>query len=131
MSAKRLYRHLRENGIVVTLKEATDLRAAWLDTFPEMARHMDRQPMKVDPYARYGSKADIDETGMEDTAPGKKYKTTTITGFVRSRASFNAAANTDFQNPVAILAKEALWQLEQVGLGDRLVNFVHNLHCAR
>ena len=127
MSAKRLYRHLRENGIVVTLAEATELRAAWLHTFPEMQKHMDRQPMKTDPYARYGSKEDIDETGMEDTTPGKKYQTTTITGFVRSRASFNAAANTDFQNPVAIVAKEALWQLEQAGLGDRLINFVHNL----
>ena len=33
--------------------------------------------------------------------------------------------NTDFQNPVAHLAKEALWNLEMAGLGNRMLNFVH------
>lgn len=126
MSGKRLYRHLRESGIVVTLDKAVELRAIWLKTFPEMKKHMERTPIKEDPYAKYGLRKDTEEEEEEQDNKRDLYKTTTITGFVRNRATYNAACNTDFQNPVAVLAKEAMWNVEQAGLGSRLTNFVHD-----
>lgn len=125
MSGKRLYRHLRESGIVVTLDKAVELRSIWLKTFPEMKKHMDRRPIKEDPYAKYGLRKDIEEEEEDQENKRDLYKTTTITGFVRNRATYNAACNTDFQNPVAVLAKEAMWNVEQAGLGNRILNFVH------
>lgn len=126
MSGKRLYRHLRESGIVVTLDKAVELRAIWLKTFPEMKKHMERTPIKEDPYAKYGLRKDMEEEEEEQENKRDLYKTTTITGFVRNRATYNAACNTDFQNPVAILAKEAMWNVEQAGLGSRLLAFIHD-----
>lgn len=126
MSGKRLYRHLRESGIVVTLDKAVELRAIWLKTFPEMKKHMERTPIMKDPYAKYGLRKEIEEEEEEQENKRDLYKTTTITGFVRNRATYNAACNTDFQNPVAVLAKEAMWNVEQAGLGSRLTNFVHD-----
>ena len=141
MGSVRLYQHLRENGLNVTRKEAEDLLNCWLSTFPEMKQHFNsRPPIKFDPYARYGyENEDGDLEGGLDDDPFKEkrktrklYKAQTITGFIRNRATQNAACNCDFQNPVAHLAKEALWNLEMAGLGDRLFCFVHNqLHCAR
>ena len=134
MAAPRLYRHLRESGIKTTMEEAEHLRRTWLDTYTEMKFHFQRTPIQFDQYARYGMKTDEDEYDLEtfddDPAAEKKkgrklFKTTTITGFVRNRAVESAACNTDFQNPVAHLAKEALWNLEMAGLGNRMLNFVH------
>lgn len=131
MMARRLYRHLRESGIKVTLEEASELRNVWLYTFSEMQQHFAKVPMKNDPYARYGinedAEDDLDDDPMKDKRKDRKlYEVTTITGFKRSRAVENAAMNTEFQNPVAHLAKEALWNLELAGLGPRLLNFCHD-----
>ena len=133
MGPARLYQHLRENGLKVTRKEAEDLLNCWLSTFPEMNEHFNSRPaIKFDPYARYGIKTEIGEGVELEEDPFKEKRKTrklfraqTITGFVRNRATQNAACNCDFQNPVAHLAKEALWNLESAGLGDRLFCFVH------
>ena len=134
MGPARLYQHLRENGLKVTRKEAEDLLNCWLSTFPEMQYHFNSRPViKNDPYSRYGiGSAPGEEGGGFDDDPFKEkrktrklYRAQTITGFVRNRATQNAACNCDFQNPVAHLAKEALWNLEMAGLGDRLFCFVH------
>lgn len=135
MATKRLYRHLRESGIKTTMEEADKLRTAWLETFTEMNKHFSRKPIGINEKARYGMKSaeddeeedDYEEDPLADKKRGKDlYLTTTITGFIRNRATFNATCNTDFQNPVAHVAKEALWNLEAVGLGNRMLNFVHD-----
>ena len=134
MGPARLYQHLRENGLKVTRKEAEDLLNCWLSTFPEMNFHFNsREPIRNDPYARYGIHTEQDEREelkedpfAEKRKTRKLYRAQTITGFVRNRATQNAACNCDFQNPVAHVAKEALWNLECAGLGDRLFCFVHN-----
>ena len=141
MGPARLYQHLRENGLKVTRKEAEDLLNCWLSTFPEMQYHFNSRPViKNDPYSRYGiGSAPGEDGGGFDDDPFKEkrktrklYRAQTITGFVRNRATQNAACNCDFQNPVAHLAKEALWNLEMAGLGNRLFCFVHKrFHCAR
>ena len=46
MKTRRLYQHLRESGVKVTMQEADELRRTWLAAFPEMKLHMDRQPIK-------------------------------------------------------------------------------------
>ena len=137
MGPARLYQHLRENGLKVTKKEAEDLLNCWLSTFPEMNEHFNsRPPIRRDKWARYGVVTEEGEGGGLDDDPFKEkrktrqlYKAVTITGFVRNRATQNAACNCDFQNPVAHLAKEALWNLECAGLGDRLFCFVHESSC--
>lgn len=126
MGNERLYRHLRTQGVKVTRQEAAKLRTAWLNTFPEMNYHFEsKTPVKKDPNERYRQEQDEEEIDKDDT--GERYIVKTITGFVRNRATINAACNTDFQNPVAHVAKEALWNLEEFGLGPRLLNFVHNV----
>lgn len=123
MGNERLYRHLRVQGVKVTRAEAAKLRKAWLDTFPEMQQHFEsKEQVKIDSFARYTN--DEEDDSLEEDN-GKRYRVKTITGFIRNRASINAACNTDFQNPVAHVAKEALWNLEEFGLGPRLTNFVH------
>lgn len=136
MGPARLYQHLRENGLKVTRKEAEDLLNCWLSTFPEMKYHFNsRQPLKKDPYERYGINVEAGETVDDelDNDPFKDkrknrqlFRAKTITGFVRNRATANAACNCDFQNPVAHLAKEALWNLECAGIGDRALAFIHD-----
>lgn len=133
MKGKRLYQHLRECGIKATLQEAFQLRETWLRTFKEMNLHFARTPLRQDPRERYAwIPASDDDTSTEDNDPkadkrkGRQlYEVTTITGFRRNRTVINSCLNTEFQNPVAHLAKEALWNFERTGLGNRLLNFVH------
>ena len=135
MKGKRLYQHLRECGIKATLQEAFQLRETWLRTFKEMNLHFARTPLRQDPRERYAwIPASDDDTSTEDADPkadkrkGRQlYEVTTITGFRRNRTVINSCLNTDFQNPVAHLAKEALWNFERTGLGNRLLNFVHGI----
>lgn len=130
MKGKRLYQHLRECGIKATLQEAFQLRETWLRTFKEMNLHFARTPLRQDPRERYAwIPASDDDTSTEDADPkadkrkGRQlYEVTTITGFRRNRTVINSCLNTEFQNPVAHLAKEALWNFERAGLGSRLLN---------
>ena len=135
MGGRRLYQHLRESGIKATLQEAFQLREAWLRTFKEMNLHFARTPLRQDPKERYAwipaSDDDISTENNDPKADKRKgrqlYEVTTITGFKRNRTVINSCLNTEFQNPVAHLAKEALWNFERAGLGNRLLNFVHGI----
>ena len=117
------------------MQEAFQLRETWLRTFKEMNLHFARTPLRQDPRERYAwIPASDDDTSTEDNDPkadkrkGRQlYEVTTITGFRRNRTVINSCLNTDFQNPVAHLAKEALWNFERTGLGNRLLNFVHGI----
>lgn len=134
MGGRRLYQHLRESGIKATLQEAFQLREAWLRTFKEMNLHFARTPLRQDPKERYAwipaSDDDISTENNDPKADKRKgrqlYEVTTITGFKRNRTVINSCLNTEFQNPVAHLAKEALWNFERAGLGNRLLCFVHD-----
>lgn len=134
MGGRRLYQHLRESGIKATLQEAFQLREAWLRTFKEMNLHFARTPLRQDPRERYAwipaSDDDISTENNDPKADKRKgrqlYEVTTITGFKRNRTVINSCLNTEFQNPVAHLAKEALWNFERAGLGNRLLCFVHD-----
>lgn len=114
---------MRESGIKVTKEEAADLRGIWIDTFTEMKEHFKRVPMAKDKNERY--EEDDIEYDEASKALGN-YAVETITGFKRSRGRESAICNSDFQNPVAHMAKEALWNLHLAGLGPNLVNFVHD-----
>ena len=133
MKTRRLYQHLRESGVKVTMQEADELRRTWLAAFPEMKLHMDRQPIKKDPYERYawqpgeGEYDNFDDDPKAEKRKGRDlYFVETITGFRRNRVTYNSCLNTEFQNPVAHLAKESMWNLERAGLGPRLLNMVHD-----
>ena len=87
---------------------------------------MVRTPIKKDIYSRYGFRSEEDDDEDVEESSFDRYRVETITGFVRNRATYNACMNTEFQHPVAELAKLALWNLELAGLGPRLINFVHD-----
>lgn len=116
MKARRFHQHLRENGINMSLDEAAKLREKWFECYPEMTKFIDRQKITSKP---------------KKIPEGHDYKAVTITGFIRNYATYNASLNTRFQQPVAHLAKKALWTLENYvlpngdRLGNRLLNFVH------
>lgn len=125
MGNERLYVHLRTSGIKVTRAEAANLKRSWLNTFPEMQQHFNRTPIKEDSKTIYNFNT-LDEGEEEGEVSKERFKVKTITGFVRNRATINAACNTDFQHPVAVVAKEGLWNMEECGLGHRFLNFVHD-----
>lgn len=114
------------------MAEAASLRTAWLSTFTEMNMHFDsKKPIKHDPYARYGYNTEEDDSLDDDPFKEKRttqplYNVVTTTGFRRGRAVGSAACNTEFQNPVAHMAKEGMWNFELAGLGDRLLLMCHD-----
>lgn len=90
-------------GVDLSMKQCEDLKALWLDMFPEMRKHL--KP-------------------TADNKHADMYIAQTINGRVRRKASFCAACNYQFQGLSADGAKMALWFLYM----DRyqVVNFVHD-----
>jgi DNA polymerase I-like protein with 3'-5' exonuclease and polymerase domains len=103
MSDTTFLNNQRKTGnIEMTPAEATELRTAWFDAFPEMDKHM--QPTRE---------------GNSD-----RYIATNIFGMTRRNCSFNSACNLQFQSIAAIGAKYAGWKLYRAKMP--IVNFVHD-----
>jgi len=93
----------RKNGnIEMTQAEATELRAAWFEAFPEMEQHM--KPTRE---------------GNTD-----RYIATNIFGMTRRNCSFNSACNLQFQSIAAIGAKYAGWKLYRAKMP--MIAFIHD-----
>ena len=128
MSAKSFYKHCREGGVQLTFDEAESMRSAWINTFKEMRDHS--KPKEL--YSRssvawhYGLDLDDEEEEEQDERPRQEYVATCINGMVRNHCSYNAAMNVQFQAIVAYGAKLAGWNLVYAGLGDRLLNYIHD-----
>ena len=125
---KTFLRNCREQGIKMTLEEATAMREAWISTFTEMKKHMNpEKALSLNGSARaYGmERIDPEEEEEEDEGKGREYMCRLPSGQIRNRCSYNAACNTQFQGTTALGAKLAGWYLVYNGYGDRLVNFVH------
>lgn len=131
MSANRLWINSREQGIVMSLEEATELRETWIRTFREMKFHMNPEEMPVGSRAmrQYGQEGASEDEPEEDNAGHEKqlFRARLINGMLRSRSSYCSALNFQFQGLVACGAKLAGWNLlYYAGMGDRIVNFVHD-----
>lgn len=129
MGARMFYQHCREGGLNITREETDFMRDAWIATFSEMQRHMQPKPIPPSDKIRrkYGFVPDDDDE-LEDPDQGRQlFIAHCIDGFTRNRASRNAALNVQFQALVAHGAKVAGWNiLYRLGMGDRLLNFVHD-----
>jgi hypothetical protein len=90
-------------GVQVTVEEAADLRKLWLETFPEMDKHL-KPPQ--DPYHK----------GM--------YIGQTLTGRLKYNTTYCAATNAVFQGLSADGTKVTLWYMTKAGI--KLVNFIHD-----
>lgn len=90
-------------GVMLTEDQCKELKVTWLDTFPEMVRHL--KP-------------------LVDSQFNDMYVAQTTNGRRRSNASFCAACNYWFQGLAADGAKMALWFLYLDRY--RVVNFVHD-----
>lgn len=127
------YQHCREGGLQATKEETDYMRDSWISTFKEMRDHMNLTPLP--PTSAIGRLYGVTEEDPDDADPdqGRQlFRATCITGFVRNRASRNAAANVQFQSVVATGSKLAGWNLlYDLGMGDRLTAFIHDeyLYC--
>lgn len=154
MSADRFYQHCRSLGMQLSMKDAEEMRAAWIIAFSEMTQHL--RPEKAvalqhdspvthsfysipwtpgadedeyeddepdDDYADNDGSGDIEDMRVVSKLA---YSARTITGFFRNRCSYNAAMNLQFQGLAAEGTKEAGWELLKLGLGPRLLNYVHD-----
>jgi len=115
LGAAKFVAYAKANGLDITLKEAKDLRAAWLNTWPEMESYF----KAVDGMMTEAGEGTI-----------LQYRSLRVRGGVR----YTAACNTFFQGPVADGAKAALFDVArkcyaapQSSLyGCRLVLFLHD-----
>ncbi len=115
LAAKTFLAYAKGYGVSLTLEEAESLLEFWVESFPEMEKHL--QPTG-DGSAKKVNKS----TGEEETFT--VYRAETITGRVRSKASYCSACNYPFQGLVADGAKWAMWYLWLEGF--RMVNFIHD-----
>lgn len=130
MGARMFYQHCREGGLKVTREETDFMREAWLSTFKEMSRHMNPEVAVSNmPLRHFGMRDDEDENEEldGDEKPRQLFIARCINGFVRNRASRNAACNAQFQALVAYGAKIAGWNMVyKGGLEDNFIAFVHD-----
>jgi len=115
LAAKTFLAYAKGYGVDLTLEEATSLLEFWVDSFPEMQKHLqpvgDGQASKVNK-----------STGERESF--SVFRAETITGRVRAKASYCSACNYPFQGLVADGAKWAMWYLWLEGF--RMVNFIHD-----
>ena len=133
MKAKRFYQHCRSQGIDITMDEAANMRECWISAFTEMEKHMTvvaaaiDQKKATDKFYKMGADYEDDDEDQDDSdgAP-RTCSAEAITGMFRNACTENSALNFQFQSVAAYGAKEAGWNLLRLGLGPRLVNFVHD-----
>lgn len=126
LGAKKFVAYCKQSGIVLTIPQAEEIKQSWLTMWPEMRqyfRHINDSMFEGD---------DEDEQGRPN-----KYATITqlVSGRVRGRTRYTAAANGYFQGLAADLAKHACYELakacyvpghNKVLYGSRTVVFVHD-----
>lgn len=133
MKAKRFYAHCRAQGISISEQDAATMRDQWIATFVEMQQHMtkvDKADSTIKTRKYYSSNGDDDDEDAEiqdaENGAPRIYSARAITGMFRNACTENSALNFQFQSLAACGAKEAGWELMKLGLGPRLVNFVHD-----
>ena len=100
---------------MLEVEEARELITFWKDVaFPEIKLHL--QPPGDGKVTR------VNEFGDPDTF--EVYRAQTITGRIRSKASYCSACNYAFQGLAADGAKLAMWDLWKKGYP--MVNFIHD-----
>jgi DNA polymerase I-like protein with 3'-5' exonuclease and polymerase domains len=102
LSATTFVDYAKGYGLTVSLEESRALRAAWLEAFPEMEKHL--QP-------------DFD-------AENEWYIAKTLTGRLRTHCSYTEACNSVFQGLAADGAKLMLWECFKRNIP--ILNFVHD-----
>lgn len=140
--------YARNYKVDLSLDEAKELIAMWLDAFPEMKEHL-KHPVDTH-WTLVNIRMFLRELGLE--APAVRtigdledflygmgwseervrkatsnltvYMVTTVTGRTKRNCTYCAAANMEFQAPSADGAKLALW--EGYTRGWRIVNFIHD-----
>ena len=133
MGAVTFYKNCRESGLKITMNDAEEMRAAWINTFTEMKLHMRAEPAinyKLTA-AMYGMErsmdAEDDEENEDSENKGKhNYRAQLVCGQLRNRCSWNSAANFHFQALTALCVKQAGWNLLYNGYSDRLLNLIHD-----
>jgi len=115
LAAKTFLAYARGYGVNLTLEKAQELLDFWVSSFPEMEAHL--QP----PTDGQGTAKNKHTDEYESY---QAYRGETITGRIRSKASYCAACNYPFQGLVADGAKWAMWYLWLEGF--RMVNFIHD-----
>jgi DNA polymerase-1 len=102
-------------GCKITEDRAADLIDFWKnEAFPEMSHHLSPPPD--------GKQKGTNDYGEEEYY--SVYLGETITGRIRSKASYCSACNYSFQGLAADGAKIAMWELWKHGY--RMVNFIHD-----
>jgi DNA polymerase I-like protein with 3'-5' exonuclease and polymerase domains len=94
-------------GVDISEDQCEDLKALWLEAFPEMEYHL--KP---------------DEDSMWSNKEETWYIARTVSGRIRRKATFCSACNYPFQGLAADGAKVALWYLYREAY--RMVNFIHD-----
>lgn len=87
-------------GVSVNEDEATSIKNAWLDAYPEMAKYYSSPNGNDDGYSMYGKST---------------YSHCTLTGRVRANCTYTAYLNTHFQGLCADGLKLALYNLYKAG----------------
>jgi DNA polymerase I-like protein with 3'-5' exonuclease and polymerase domains len=155
MSTPTLYKHMRKNGVQITLEESDIARTDWVSLYTEMNNHFTNQKdgtIKESELKRNKTSVDDDEGDEEEDdvilfdAQGNPlaekdrtvqlYRCTNILGMVKARGSANACCNFDFQPVAAVANKIALWNLfygewkraKDTGTAVRykMCNFIHD-----
>jgi DNA polymerase I-like protein with 3'-5' exonuclease and polymerase domains len=106
LSPKTFVTYAQGYGVNIDVSQATDVKRIWLDTFPEMKKHLQPNQVALD---------------MDD---GVWYTASSLTGLVRNKCTYTEAANFPFQSLAGDGAKRALWRMNMEQF--RIVNFIHD-----
>lgn len=147
LGARTFQTYARGYGVEVSLEEAKELKALWLEAFPEMKLHLKPSwdpvgtARKIRNYCReHGYPSWISTPGDLEHAMTEKgkdpqdvrdalfglnmYLAHTVTGRLKRDCPYCAACNLPFQGLAADGAKLALWYI--LGFGYRIVDFIHD-----
>ena len=135
MGAKSFRRNCCEQGVIISLEEAEELRNTWIKTFKEMRFHMKPEKLTsaggVGEQFGFGDEDDPDAAEIDASEKDRQmYRAVLINGMVRTRCSYNAAQNVQFQGLAAYGVKLAMWNLAMAGFLPRMRNMIHDLDAA-
>ncbi len=145
--------YARGMGIELSFEDSQKIHELWLESFPEMRRHLDppvdeywtrkniqdycrKHGIKLQKYNEDTLKSYLRQKFTEDGVenPGRaafmemkdlvRYIAKTVRGRVRSNCTFTSSANTVFQGLTSDGTKRALWHL--IKAGYKIVVFVHD-----
>lgn len=148
LGGRTFVEYCKGSEIYIDVALAEELKAIWMEAFPEMSLHLKPTPdesftlWNIQKWCRENLAKDEAVDTLSDleellTAKGKSrkevgeitrslaaYQTTIVSGRAIRNSSFCACSNMNLQAPSADCAKAAMWLLYEAGF--KIVNFIHD-----